>query len=161
MKSKLLIIILSIFFSGCQSAMSVFNRTDSSYEKGLQYTKVKSIVYKGETKAIINITYLNSINKRYDNQYQNFLVGIYIVEDNEEESTKFLNNYRYKLTLNGNNFIKSNVLNDEYELYENIPLKNPWARYYLISFDNDDKKELKLKYKNPIFGEVNITFDKE
>jgi hypothetical protein len=153
--------VLIFLFFGCQSAMSVFNKTDSSYERGFQYTKAKSIVYKGETKAIINITYLNSINKRYDDQYQNFLVGIYIVEDNEEESTKFLNNYRYKLTLNGNDFIKSNVLNDEYELYENIPLRNPWARYYLISFDNDNEKELKLKYKNPIFGEVNITFDKE
>jgi len=162
MKQFFIFLFLILSFSGCQSAMSVFNKTGSEYERGLQHTKVKSIIYKSDTKAIVNITYLNSINpEKYNNQYQNFLVGIYIVEDNEEESTKFINNYRYKLTLNGKEFVTANQITKDYVLYDNIPLKNPWARYYLIKFDNDDEKLLSLNYKNPIFGKVNLTFVKE
>ena len=61
-----------LVFDGCQSAMNVFGKTDSNYERGLQHTKVKSIVYNNETRAIINATYLNSIDsKKWDNKYQN------------------------------------------------------------------------------------------
>ena len=153
-----------VFLNGCQSAMSVFYKTDSQYEKGLQYTKVKSIVYKNKTKAIINATYLNSINKQWDNKYQNFLIGIYIVEDNEKENTKYINNTQYILTMNNQKIIKNILLAKEDKLYKNVPLKNPWARYYIVSFlktNPNVNKTLTLKYSNSIFGEVLLPFEKE
>ena len=158
-----IIILYSILFSGCQNAMSVFKKTDPIYEIGLQYTKSKSIVYKNETKAIINITYLNSMDKdKWDDGNENFLVGIYISEDNEIENTKFINNSRYKLTMNDDKYINIKILSKNDKFYNDIPLKNPWARYYIIGFKHNNKSEiLKLQYKNPIFGKVVMPFEKE
>jgi hypothetical protein len=155
------LILFVIFLSGCQSAMNVFDKTDTQYERGLQHTIVKPIVYKDETKAIINITYLNAIDSsKWDDEYQNFLVGIYILEDNEIKTTQFLHNSRYLLTMNNKKFIKYTLFTKENALYKNIPLKNPWARYYIISFDkNENYQNLNLKYKTPIFGEVILSFD--
>ena len=160
----LAIILFSISFTACQSAMSVFDKSDTQYERGLQHTKVKSIIYKNETKAIINATYLNSINaKKWDKESQNFLVGIYISEDNEKENTKFINNSRYTLTMNNRAINTHTLFTDDYKLNKNIPLKNPWAKYYLVSFSKkiDDNKTLLLKYTNPNFGEVILPFEKE
>jgi hypothetical protein len=157
-------LILFIFLlSGCQSAMSVFDKSNTQYEKGLQHTKVKPIVYKNETKAIINVSYLNSIDtKKWDNQYQNFLVGIYINEDEPEENMRYINNTNYSLTMNDKPFIKQTIFTNQYKLYENIPLKNPWAKYYIISFNkNGESKVLNLKYKHLKFGELTLDFKKE
>jgi uncharacterized protein YceK len=154
--------IILLLLSGCQSAMSVFDKSNTQYERGLQHTKVKSIIYKDETKAIINITYLNSMdNDNWDDKFQNFLVGIYISQDNEIENTKFLHNNRYILTMNGEKYIKSNPDIKRYRFFKNIPLKNPWARYYIVSFEDiKEKNILTLKYTNPIFGTATIEFEK-
>ncbi|RLA72127.1 MAG: hypothetical protein DRG78_24265 [Epsilonproteobacteria bacterium] len=158
-----IIILTFILFSGCQNAMSVFKDTDSKYEIGLQHTKVKPIVYKNETKAIINATYLNSVDKsKWNNNDENFLIGIYISEDNEIENTKFIKNSRYKLSLNKKKYSNMKRISNDDKLYKHIPLKNPWARYYIISFKKDkEKKILNLEYINPIFGKVEMPFEKE
>jgi hypothetical protein len=144
--------------------MSVFDKTDTQYERGLQHTKVKAIVYKNETKAIINATYLNSVDsEKWDKKHQNFLIGIYIAEDNEKENTKFIKNYRYKVTLDGKEFSKYILLTKEYKIYKNIPLKNPWSKYYIMSFkkSENNNKTITLQYANPIFGKVILPFSKE
>lgn len=157
----------SLFFilTGCQSALNVFDKSGTNYEKGLQHTKVKAIIYKDQTKAIINITYLNSVDaKKWDNDYQNFLVGIYISEDNELKNTQYIHNTRYKLTKNNVGFTKYKELQKDDKLYKSIPLLNPWAKYYLMSIyknkENTDKN-IVLKYENPNFGFVLLPFEKE
>jgi len=157
--------LLILFLSGCQSAMSIFSKRDGQYEKSLQYTKIGTLTYKNSTKAIINITYLNSVDsKKWDDQYQNFLVGIYMSDKNINET--FINNPNYKLTLNNNKFISSTVLTKKNSLYNNIPLKNPWAKYYILTFKKDklfynNNQILSLKYANPLFGKVQLSFQKE
>ena len=146
--------------SGCssKSALSVFGK-DSLYEKGLEYTVVDDIVNSFETKAIINATYLNATNSdRWDNKFHNFLVGIYIVEDNEKEENQFLNNKKYQLTLNDHNITKTEVLLSTNILWEHIPVKNPHAKYYITSFQKDDSRSLALTYKHSTLGKVTLSF---
>jgi len=115
-----------LFSVGCssKSALSVFNG-DVLYEKGLEYSRVGDIVNSFETKAILNATYLNSTqSSKYDDKFHNFLVGIYITEDNEEEKDKFLNNKKYTLTLNNQDINKTEELQTTNYLWEHIPLKN-------------------------------------
>ena len=151
------------FITGCasKSALSVFGE-DSIYERGLEYTLVDDIVNSFETKAIINATYLNSTDvDSWDNEYHNFLVGIYIVNDNEKDEDKFLNNKKYNLTLNDKNTTKTEVLTSTNILWNHIPVKNPHAKYYITSFDKDKNSTLKLKYEHTTLGKVSLSFSAE
>jgi len=150
-KSFSMILLVSSLFFGCssKSAMSVFD-SDELYEKGLEYTQVEDIINSFETKAIINATYLNSTDSSWDNDYQNFLIGIYIVDDNSDEKDMYINNKKYKLTLNDKTPFKIKELKSTNKLYNHIPVKNPHAKYYIVSFKKDDKKTLKLVYENII-----------
>ncbi len=164
MYSKLFIylffIIIITFITGCQSAMSVFNKSDSQYEKGLQHTKVKTIMHKNETKAIINVTYLNSVNSKIWNQKnQNFLVGIYISSD--DENIQILNNKKYKIRLDGQEYFTSLVVEKKDKLYESIPLKNPWATYYILNFKTSKNQIINFEYSHSKFGKVILPFEKE
>ena len=152
-------LIFTFVFSGCQSAMSVFDKSGTQYERGLQHTRVKVLISDNSTKAIINISYLNSIDSaKWDNGYQNFLVGIYISDKNQN----FINGGEYTLTMNGIKYLTYTVLNKKQKIFNNIPLKNHWAKYYILKFPNDDKaKTLVLKYKHTTFGEITLSFEKE
>lgn len=164
MFKKSVFVVFLLFSVGCssKSASSVFN-SDLLYEKGMEYTKVGDIINSFETKAILNATYLNGTDStKYDDNFQNFLVGVYITEDNEEEQDKFLNNKKYILTLNGNDFNKSEELQSSHELWEHIPLKNPYAKYYIISFDKKENlNTLLLEYSNLNQGKVTLSFQGE
>ena len=150
------------FFTGCQSALSVFDKTGTQYEKGLQHTKVKHVTFENQTKAIINVTYLNSMDsKKWDNKYQNFLVGIYISDDFKDEDKRALNNKSFKLSMNDKKSVKSTLFTNKYKLYKHIPLKNPWATYYIISFKKDDKKSSNIKYYHSKYGSVILPFQTE
>jgi hypothetical protein len=125
-----------LFLSGCsnQSTFGLF-QNDTLYEKGLDYSRVGHIINSFETKAIINATYLNSTDvNKYDDEFHNFLVGIYITEDNEKETQKYLENTKYVLTLNDKGMDKREDLNSTNYFWEHIPLKNPYAKYYIVSF---------------------------
>ena len=149
--------------SGCssKSALSVFGE-DSLYERGLEYTLIDDIVNSLETKAIINATYLNATNiDNWDNEYQNFLIGIYIVHDNEKEENQFLNNKNYHLTLNDKNISKTEVLLSTNILWEHIPVRNPHAKYYITSFQKDKNTSLNLVYKHSSLGMASLSFEAE
>ncbi len=164
MFKKSVFTVFLLFSVGCssKSAFSVFN-SDLLYEKGMEYTKVGDIVNSFETKAILNATYLNTTDSaKYDDKFQNFLVGIYITEDNEEAKDQFLNNKKYILTLNGKDFNKTEELETSHELWEHIPLKNPYAKYYIVSFEKEENiNSLSLEYSNPNQGKVTLSFQGE
>lgn len=138
-------------------------KSDTLYEKGLDYTKTAHIVNSFETKAILNATYLNSVDgEKYDDLYHNFLVGVYITEDNEKEEEKYLENEKYSLTLNGKIIDKKEKLENKHPLFEHIPLKNPYAKYYIISFLKEKNQyNLSLEYQHPTLGKVILDFQGE
>jgi hypothetical protein len=159
-----IILVCLLVFSGCasKSALSVFDG-DKLYEKGLEYSMVGDIINSLETKAIINATYLNSTDSvKYNNEFHNFLVGIYITEDNKEPKDMFLNNKKYVLTLNDKEIEKVEELSTTNYLWEHIPIKNPYAKYYIVSFKKEkNKNSLNLKYENINLGKVILSFQGE
>ncbi len=164
MVKKSIFAVFLLFSVGCsnKSASSVFS-SDLLYEKGMEHSKVGDIVNSFETKAILNATYLNSTDSsKYDDSFHNFLVGIYITEDNKEENDKFLNNKLYALTLNSQESNKTEELQTTNYLWEHIPLKNPYAKYYIVSFNKrENVNSLSLEYSNPNQGKVTLSFQGE
>lgn len=159
-KKSFLTATILLTLGGCmsQSALSVFGE-DAVYEKGLEYTQVSDIVQSFETKAILNATYLNSSEpKKWDNGKENFLVGIYITDDNKKEKDRYINNTKYSLTLNDKSYEKIEELEPSSYLYSHIPLKNPHAKYYIATFVKDGNETLVLKYENTTDGKAVLTF---
>jgi len=134
--------LIFILFTGCQTQKNL-TKSQLLYKRGLQHTKVTKI-NNNQTTTIINVTYLNPIKSRWDNKYYNFIIGIKTAKQNILDNTKLtLNQTKPKI-------IKSIDAKDK--LYKTIPLKNPWAKYYLVSFEKNDNSSLVLQYdKNNIF----------
>jgi len=144
---------LTLLFTACnQSATSVLNK-EPIFGQNLQYSKVGKIVIDKEVQALINVTYLNSVDtKIWDNDKQNFLIGTYIAEDN---------NTTYSLTLNGNSEISTSKLPKNEPIFQNIALKNNWASYQITTFDDVEEKQLHLVFKDSLGHNTTITFEKE
>lgn len=147
------VLIITSLFTGCnQSATSVLNK-EPIFGQNLQYTKVGKIIVKEDVQALINVTYLNSVDSNiWDNGQQNFLVGIYISEDT---------NTTYKLTMNGNKRIATKKLPKNNKIFDNIALKNHWANYKIITFNNVKETKLNLLFKDSLDHNTTITFIKE
>lgn len=150
-----------VLFTGCatNNGLSIFHK-DTLFENALVYTKKADIINSFETKAILNATYLNPIAKEFATaDKENFIIGIYITEDEKNEQNKYINNPNFKLTLNSR--VAKNIveLNTTHTMYAHVPLKNPWAKYYCLSFDaNKSDTQLKLTYSHQTFGNTTLNF---
>ncbi len=155
-KLKIQFIIISwcvVVFTGCsQSATKYFDKKPE-FMQNVQYTKVIKIVDKDTVKAIVDITYLNSSNpEKWDNGRQNFIIGKYFVNGDKKCC-------KLDLTILQKNEVQLDTSNIEYiekivtpieekfisksdPIYENIPLRNNWAEYKLVSYDDKDFKDI-------------------
>lgn len=144
---------LALSFTACnQSATSVLNK-EPIFGQNLQYTKVGKIVINKEVQALVNITYLNSVDsKAWDNDKQNFLIGTYIAENNDTT---------YSLTMNGNKEIATSKVPQNDPIFQNIALKNNWASYQITTFDDVEETKLELVFKDTLDNNATISFIKE
>lgn len=151
-------LVSAFLFSGCSGNHALVNfKKDQFNANALQYTKKSDITVQNNPKVLFFATYLNSVEKKYDNDTENFLVGIYFVNG---EGKDFKNN-GYRLVLNDNEMLEeyTEIPADD-EFVKNLPLKNPWAKYYMIKFDKVEDYKLKLKLLNENIGSTVINFEK-
>ncbi len=161
---KIAPLILIAFLGGCanHSALELFKK-DELFEKALIVTKKTDIISSFETKAIINATYLNPVDSSFKNKdFEVFLIGVYITEDNKSDSVAFLKNPSFKLTMNDKEAIDVQELTSNHKMYAHIPLKNSWAKYYEVKFPRDAKETmLILKYQHETFGNAILGFESD
>lgn len=160
-KNIVIVIIVALAFQACiKNSQNVIGK-NNLYKTGLEYTQVNDLVYSFETKAILNTTYLNiSDPSKYDNPNENsFLIGIYIVNDNEKKEKKALNNKKFILSLNSNTEYTKQLINKSDEIYENIPVLNPYAQYYMVKFKKDKSKIINIKYSHTNFGSITSKYE--
>ena len=107
---------------------------EEMYAKALQYTNKCDILYKNQVKVLFTAVYLNSVDPKYNDDYENFIVGAYVVESNEYNEA-FYENESFEVLLNQTNLLSIEPLSSEHEMYGNIPLNNSWSNYYLVKFN--------------------------
>lgn len=161
-------VILSFIFTGCSSySITKYFDKDEFYNKAIQYTKKADIKKETKIQVMMNATYLNSVKSEYNNDKENFIVGLYIVDD---ENNLGLKHPTYTLLLNEKKPSSIEKINIDDFIVQNIPLKNNWAQYYFVSFDKEEVKFLEeendtliLSYKNIIkqAQKASVTFLKE
>ena len=149
-------IFVLFFISGC-SFKHAFFKEDILEQKAIVWSQKGEIYNSLEIKASIDSTYLNQVVSGFSDG-ENFIVGIHIDDDFEDEYKAGLNNPAYTLTLNGKKAIKVQKLDNQSELFKVVPFKKEWARYYLVKFANSNKKVLKLKLRSRDYGEKVLVF---
>lgn len=140
---------------GCsQSATSVFKK-DPIYAQNIQYTKIGKIIVKNEVLALVNVTYLNSVDSsKWDNGKQNFLVCSYVTDEKSNEI--------YNLTLNGKGYEKIVNISKDDDIYKNIAFRNNWGKYSVMTFDNaENNSTITLLYSDTKKHSTKISFIKE
>lgn len=152
-KNKILIFGLASVLLGCsQSATSVLDK-EPIYAQNMQYSKVIKEVQEGIVNAIFNVTYLNSVDtKKWDDNKQHFLVGIYAVDNNAS---------KYTLSMNGQKQILSTPVSKKDPIYKNIAFRNHWGEYKIVTFDNSDKKNVTLSFIDAKDNNTSVSFIKE
>jgi hypothetical protein len=137
---------------GCsQSATSVFNK-DPIYAQNIQYTKIAKVIQDNNVVAIFNITYLNSTSSKWNNNKQNFLIGLYCFNKDNND---------FDIMMNDQNATEIQTIGPTDPLYKNIAFKNHWATYKVFTFEDSDDLTLVLKITNPKFQDIAISFQKE
>lgn len=136
MKKYFFLFLLAILLVGCapNRAMNYFEK-EEMYAKSLQYTNKCDIVYDNQVKVMFTALYLNSVDPKYNDDYENFIISAYVVESNEYNES-FYENELFQVLLNDTNFIAIEPLSPEHEMFGNIPLHNIWTSYYLVRFNS-------------------------
>lgn len=158
MKKFLSIIVLAFLLAltGCSSySITKYFDKDEFYLNSLQYTKKADIVENNEVISLFTATYLNKVDNKYDNEYENFIVSIYVANNKKSEmpiitiDKKTYSKEELEEKINyEKNYIEIKEIAKESKLIESIPLKNSWAKYYLIKFEkNENIENLVVKYK--------------
>jgi hypothetical protein len=163
--------LFGVVFCGCTSsvpndatsALKMFNK-DIFYDKALKYTKSAQIINSFETKAKISATYLSKLEPVNYGSGEQFLVGIYIVNDDDDAKKSGLNNKNFSLAMSaGDQKIEAKIvkeLKNEDELVRRIPHSDNWSRYYIVSFPTEKAQTLTLQYSHAQFGEATLNFSK-
>lgn len=140
----------TLFFSACSSySITKYFDKDEFYLKSLQETKKSDILINNEVKAIFTATYLNNVDKKFDDNSLNFIVSIYEVEKSDS----------FDIELNERKYRELTKIPNDSDLIKSIPLKNSWATYYFVKFDkNEEDKSLSLKFKNQYNQETLLSF---
>lgn len=137
---------ITLLFTGCTppSATRYFEKS-SLYSSALQYTKKADIIFENELKVMMNVTYLNAVDKRWDNEYENFIVGVYTVDSTAEDNNIDLDDLSFFLSLNERNYVGIEKFSVKHPMFGHLPLMNTWANYYVVKFDkSDDDTSLKV-----------------
>ncbi len=152
--------ILALSLTGCGPKTTALNHfeNDPISAAAIQYTKKRDIIYKKEPAAMIFATYLNKIDKKYESEkLDSFIIGVHIVNRDNQN----LKENRFKLLINNKKPKNIVELDKNSEFVKKIPLKNSWAKYYLVHSGNkDESQNLNIKLIHPVFGQTSLNFEK-
>jgi hypothetical protein len=145
MKKFFSFLLLAIIFTGCELKPAL--KQDPLYEKTLKYTQRCQIINSLETKAMLDVVYLNPIYPQL--KKPSFLVGVY----NDLNNT--LNNAEFNFTINQKPVKISSTI-PSYILYKNFPFYNSWMNYYLV--ETNTSAPFVIEYKSKHWGECKLKF---
>ena len=174
-KSKIKLAVISSFLvvlTGCsQSAFKYFDK-EEEFVQNAKYTQLLKIVEGDTVKAMLNITYLNGANnEKWNDGKQNFIIGEYFIEKENSTYTVDLEvQQKKKIQLDQNNLeyktvilkpISEKVISKEDSLYSQIPFRNSWAKYKLVSFEDFEQSSFTFIFKDNKNNSSQTTFIRE
>ncbi|RXK14312.1 hypothetical protein CP965_02350 [Halarcobacter mediterraneus] len=160
--NSFLLLLSLTFFAACSDKTTALNHfeKDKYSAKAIQYTKKRDLLDNGQVEALVFLTYLNKISDKYDEKgIETFILGIQLA--NKEKENLFKD--EFKLFLNKQkSFSIENLDANTSSLVQGISLKSPWAKYFLIKFENKkNNRDLNLKFIHSRLGQTFFTFRKE
>lgn len=154
-----LILVFSIFISGClrdTTALTHFKKTNLN-ANAVQYTKKRDLINNSSAKAMLFVTYLNKIDEKYNSEDNKtlFLVGTHFIDKSDHDYSK----NGYILTINNKEPENIKEVDNNSILVRQIPLKDLWGKYYLITLENQENvSSFNIKLSNIKLGQTQIDF---
>jgi len=145
-------LIITILFSGC-ATRNAFSKLDISKKQELSIENIRSGKMKSDTRigGIFSSVYLNNIYPNEDKNTNNFYISIYIKDKNQNLTIK----------LNKELFTDMKELPHANKYSNLLPITSPWTKNYLVSFQNNENKELILKIDNGQFSSGELYYLKD
>ena len=156
---RTLLLALTLLFVGCSTKVSEPSvlKPDRYYLNALRYTQKGDLALSLENRALIIATYLNPIEKKYqDGEW--FFIRVYIDNDFSDDKKAGLFHPGYSLTLSGKKPLEVKQLTVDDLLVKKMPFTQKWYRYYLVKFPKVADKNLILTFANPQVGQIHLTF---
>lgn len=152
--------LLLSLFTGCSQKTNALNyfQNEPDTANAIQYTKKRDFVQNNEIKALIFVTYMNKVNKKYELPNKStFIVGLHRANESDHDLLK----NGYKVLLNNEEPSTVKALDTDSDLIKSIPLKNNWASYYLMQFEKKDieNKKLNLTVSHNKYSRVSFNFE--
>ncbi len=159
MKIVLLVSFITIlFFSGCTTnyALKHFENKQLN-SNALQFTQKNDILEKNEPKVQFFATYLNLTKKDIDQEKESFLIGVYLVN---QENQNFLEQ-GYTLLLNGEEALSVPLeISAKSLIVKSLSIKNPWGKYYIVHFPKQNNAQLTLNLKKSDLEQTSLYYQK-
>ena len=143
-----------LFFAGCTNYSAVKNfKNDAYFANALQNTQKKDFLENDKVKFMFTATYLNPVSKEFNQSNKSFIISIFEVNENNIDLKEI------SAKLNDGLATSIKPLPKEHIMRDRLPLKNHWAKYFIIEFKNNDAltQMLELRYKNSTW--LKLKFD--
>lgn len=160
MKFFLILLTFLVLFSGCSKKNAFFafkmDRTKELSAASLQSSKI--ISKEGEVSGVLSSIYLNDVYPKSFNEYEYFIIFLYLKDNKELYNPDSDVQSDLKLTLNSELPIKVEKLPKENKFSHLIDRKNDWTDSYVVVFeraesmilfieDNQSSSATALRYK--------------
>jgi hypothetical protein len=158
MKIFLTALIIAILISGCgtRNAFSKLN-IEPEQEKAIENTRSWKITSQDNVTGVFSAVYLNNVYKNMSKNTNEFYLSIYLKDKNHD----------LNITLNKKIPLKMEKLTSENKFSNLLPMKNEWAKNYLVSFkniendDNNASDELILQIDSGQFSSGQLKYSKD
>ena len=149
-------ILSSLFLVSCssKSALEHFNKSDLEV-RAFQESKKGDYIENGSPKIIVWATYLNNVDSKKYDKYEQFLISVY-TSNSDIQSIKEL---KYDFKLNDENSFYIEKVQKTDEILKLIS-KNNWGEYYLIMFNKTEDDNLSLKLSKNSNELIDLSFVK-
>jgi hypothetical protein len=152
-----LIVALSILFLGC-SSKNDSRLLEELKENGIRFTNLQQtknikVVQENRIFGFVSLTYLyeKGMVDYEDINDERFIIGIYH-QENDIGS--------WSLRLNAKEPKEIQLLKQDSEYLQNLPLINSWTNYYLVTFEHTKSKNINLHYMDAALGSHEVDFSK-
>lgn len=143
-----------LFFAGCTNYSAVKNfKNDAYFANALQATQKRDFIENDKIKFMFTATYLNPVSKEFNHINKSFIVSIFEVNENSIDVKEI------SAKLNDGWATSIKPLPKDHIMRDRLPLKNHWAKYFIIKFQENESltQKLELSYKDSTW--IELKFD--
>lgn len=151
-----------LLLGGCSGSFDSYTPSSTQEKASSSYRNVR-LLKENKSETVLSTVYLNEVYPKYTDNFSHFLVAFYSKEQNNTlffERDRAPNAGDYLLTLNGEDALYSEELDNDDLLLRLMPINTGWYRYYYVRYKRPGGKPI-LRLESDHTQRALITYQKE